>query len=444
MNIFYHTLYYCFYNYTFFRLTFKKCFTVKSKKGGQKVRGKYIPQPWYYSVPPSILSSKKEGGIEAIPRFNQLWWLHKFKYKSLKNYKYKYSKDTTRDEKNNYPEETWTNTRGPVDLIRAISNSNSAIPTTFNLEAVQLLEQERASVVKSAFDKATQEKEKYQQDNENQKNEKSSEPKRKKLKPQKKTTSGTSTSTSSSTSSTSTFISSSVPSFSSTPIAATSPRKKYVKRKRCGVCEGCLNIDDCNKCKTCLDKKKNGGPGTMKQICMLRKCEVIISAKKSSKRKTPRSPSAAITKGIRNQLSNDRNIINSNQNYTTSPKKASPSLSIQVVLVENENHASLAEQGILWFFAPSVKSLKRANVLRTRSERCFQMVEHLLRTTNNTTDEMKLQILCDIQRIRAITLVSIQSERERASRNGSTVVDIFIPPPYFKPVLLSLSRFPLF
>ena len=133
------------------------------------------------------------------------------------------------------------------------------------------------------------------------------------------------------------------------------------------------------------------------------------------------SPSAAITKGIRNQLSNDRNIINSNQNYTTSPKKASPSLSIQVVLVENENHASLAEQGILWFFAPSVKSLKRANVLRTRSERCFQMVEHLLRTTNNTTDEMKLQILCDIQRIRAITLVSIQSERERASRNGSTV-----------------------
>jgi hypothetical protein len=83
-----------------------------------------------------------------------------------------------------------TNTRGPVDLIRAISNSNSAIPTTFNLEAVQLLEQERASVAKSAFDKATQEKEKYQQDNENQKNEKSSEPKRKKLKPQKKTTSG--------------------------------------------------------------------------------------------------------------------------------------------------------------------------------------------------------------------------------------------------------------
>ena len=34
--------------------------------------------------------------------------------------------------------------------------------------------------------------------------------------------------------------------------------------------------------------------------------------------------------------------------------------------------------------------------------------------------------------------------RERASRNGSTVVDICIPPPSFKPVLLSLSRSPLF
>ena len=34
--------------------------------------------------------------------------------------------------------------------------------------------------------------------------------------------------------------------------------------------------------------------------------------------------------------------------------------------------------------------------------------------------------------------------RERASRNGSTVVDISIPPLSFKPVALSLSRSPLF
>ena len=41
-------------------------------------------------------------------------------------------------------------------------------------------------------------------------------------------------------------------------------------------------------------------------------------------------------------------------------------------------------------------------------------------------------------------LVSIFKRRERASRNGSTVVKIFIPPPSFKPVSLSLSRSPLF
>ena len=40
--------------------------------------------------------------------------------------------------------------------------------------------------------------------------------------------------------------------------------------------------------------------------------------------------------------------------------------------------------------------------------------------------------------------VSKSSERERASRNGSTVVDISIPPLSFKSVLLSLSRAPLF
>ena len=39
--------------------------------------------------------------------------------------------------------------------------------------------------------------------------------------------------------------------------------------------------------------------------------------------------------------------------------------------------------------------------------------------------------------------VSISKRRERASRNGSTVVDIYIPPPSFKPVSLSWSRSPL-
>ena len=41
-------------------------------------------------------------------------------------------------------------------------------------------------------------------------------------------------------------------------------------------------------------------------------------------------------------------------------------------------------------------------------------------------------------------VVSILSEGERASRNGSTVVDISIPSPSFKPLSWSLSRSPLF
>ena len=38
--------------------------------------------------------------------------------------------------------------------------------------------------------------------------------------------------------------------------------------------------------------------------------------------------------------------------------------------------------------------------------------------------------------------VSISKRRERASCNGSTVVDISIHPPSFKPILLTLSRYP--
>ena len=45
---------------------------------------------------------------------------------------------------------------------------------------------------------------------------------------------------------------------------------------------------------------------------------------------------------------------------------------------------------------------------------------------------------------RSISRGKYFKRRERASRNGSTVVDISIPPPSFKPVSLSLSRSPLF
>ena len=50
------------------------------------------------------------------------------------------------------------------------------------------------------------------------------------------------------------------------------------KRKRCGVCEGCI-AKDCAKCRFCLDMKKFGGRGTMKQCCSQRKCRKLDNAK---------------------------------------------------------------------------------------------------------------------------------------------------------------------
>lgn len=45
-----------------------------------------------------------------------------------------------------------------------------------------------------------------------------------------------------------------------------------VRRSRCGTCEGCL-CAECGKCGRCLNMPKFGGPGTMKQPCIHRKCE---------------------------------------------------------------------------------------------------------------------------------------------------------------------------
>ena len=44
-----------------------------------------------------------------------------------------------------------------------------------------------------------------------------------------------------------------------------------VRRIRCKQCSACLR-SDCMECTYCKDMKKYGGPGTMKQTCILRKC----------------------------------------------------------------------------------------------------------------------------------------------------------------------------
>ena len=54
------------------------------------------------------------------------------------------------------------------------------------------------------------------------------------------------------------------------PLDSEEPLQKK-KTKRCGSCEGCLR-SECNKCKACLDKPRNGGRNTVRQKCYRRKC----------------------------------------------------------------------------------------------------------------------------------------------------------------------------
>ena len=51
------------------------------------------------------------------------------------------------------------------------------------------------------------------------------------------------------------------------------PVAKRRKRmgKGCGECEGCRS-DDCDQCRHCMDKPRNGGENKLKQKCMARKC----------------------------------------------------------------------------------------------------------------------------------------------------------------------------
>ena len=51
------------------------------------------------------------------------------------------------------------------------------------------------------------------------------------------------------------------------------PAKKRKRQgKGCGECSGCLVTEDCDKCKHCLDKPRNGGKNTLRQKCMEKRC----------------------------------------------------------------------------------------------------------------------------------------------------------------------------
>lgn len=49
------------------------------------------------------------------------------------------------------------------------------------------------------------------------------------------------------------------------------PAKKRKRQLVCGKCAACLRAD-CDNCRNCLDKPRNGGENTRRQKCLLRKC----------------------------------------------------------------------------------------------------------------------------------------------------------------------------
>jgi len=59
--------------------------------------------------------------------------------------------------------------------------------------------------------------------------------------------------------------------------AKEAPRQRgAMKRKRCGVCPGCL-APECGNCRYCLDMKKRGGSGTLRRPCEMRGCVATSS-----------------------------------------------------------------------------------------------------------------------------------------------------------------------
>jgi len=63
-----------------------------------------------------------------------------------------------------------------------------------------------------------------------------------------------------------------------------------VKQRRCGVCAGCTAVE-CGVCKYCLDMKKRGGSGTIRQACKERKCQQVTTA--GGGPRVPRLPKAS-------------------------------------------------------------------------------------------------------------------------------------------------------
>ena len=68
--------------------------------------------------------------------------------------------------------------------------------------------------------------------------------------------------------------------------------KSVIRRVRCNQCHGCSR-DNCNECRFCLDMKKNGGEGKLRQSCAMRFCKDVSNMASKSTRFFLRTPSAS-------------------------------------------------------------------------------------------------------------------------------------------------------
>ncbi|CAB9525279.1 FYRC [Seminavis robusta] len=64
--------------------------------------------------------------------------------------------------------------------------------------------------------------------------------------------------------------------------SSTKGRLGYFTSIRCGDCIGCRALQNCGKCKPCLDKPEFGGPGKTGKLCVLKRCIKPVGGKRIS------------------------------------------------------------------------------------------------------------------------------------------------------------------
>lgn len=92
---------------------------------------------------------------------------------------------------------------------------------------------------------------------------------------------------------------------------------EYKRMMRCGECQACLR-DDCGKCVFCKDKPKFGGPGKLKQVCQLKKCNYMRLA-------PPASRKSISDQDIKNQFKSAKPYKGDTSNERVQRKRKEPS-----------------------------------------------------------------------------------------------------------------------